>query len=113
MTNAEAEFVDPFDPNDVASNESALKEHSGKEQAVQSQILRDRQEAYRRLFSGAGAANDVRIVMEDLRAFCRGDQSTYNDNPRTHALLTGRQEVYYRIKDHTTLHFEEMLEKYS
>ncbi len=36
-------------------------------------------------------------VLADLAAFCRADASTFDDDPRRHALLEGRREVWLRI----------------
>lgn len=36
-------------------------------------------------------------VLADLNRFCRGNQSTYQSDPRAHALLEGRREVLLRL----------------
>lgn len=36
-------------------------------------------------------------VLADLRKFCRVDRSTFEVDPRAHALLEGRREVALRI----------------
>lgn len=36
-------------------------------------------------------------VLADLRKFCRVDRSTFEMDPRVHALLEGRREVALRI----------------
>lgn len=109
---AEDDLIDPFDPKDVASGEvSAYKERHDAE-VSQSETLRIRQEAYQRVFQGKGFANDLRIVMADLQRFCRGNSSAFHVDARAHALLTGRQEVWLRIKDHTELTLSELVEKY-
>jgi hypothetical protein len=41
-----------------------------------------------------------RKVLADLDRFCRGNQSAFHPDPRTHALLEGRREVLLRL-----LHF--------
>lgn len=38
-----------------------------------------------------------RKVLADLRKFCRVDRSTFEADPRAHALLEGRREVALRI----------------
>ena len=42
-------------------------------------------------------------VLEDLARFCRADSSCFHEDPRLHALLEGRREVYLRIKDFINL----------
>jgi hypothetical protein len=39
----------------------------------------------------------ARKVLADLRKFCRVDRSTFEADPRAHALLEGRREVALRI----------------
>ncbi|MCA0211395.1 MAG: hypothetical protein LCH74_20240 [Proteobacteria bacterium] len=39
----------------------------------------------------------ARKVLADLRKFCRVDRSTFEVDPRAHALLEGRREVALRI----------------
>lgn len=36
-------------------------------------------------------------MLADLNRFCRGNKSTYDPDPRAHALLEGRREVLLRI----------------
>lgn len=36
-------------------------------------------------------------MLADLRNFCRGNASTFDPDPRIHALLEGRREVLLRI----------------
>lgn len=45
------------------------------------------------------------IVLADLRDFCRARETTFDEDPRTHALLEGRREVWLRIAGH--LHIDE------
>lgn len=42
-------------------------------------------------------------VLKDLARFCRANESTFNPDPRTHALLEGRREVWLRIQEHLQL----------
>lgn len=37
------------------------------------------------------------IVLGDLRDFCRARETTFDADPRVHALLEGRREVWLRI----------------
>ena len=36
-------------------------------------------------------------MLADLADFCRANESTFNADPRVHALLEGRREVFLRI----------------
>jgi len=50
-------------------------------------------------------------VLEDLAKFCRANETAFHADPRVHAALEGRREVYLRIKDHLELPPEEYLKK--
>lgn len=58
-----------------------------------------RSQHYKALFIDDDGTPSVhgRKVLADLRKFCRGDQSTFHTDPRVHALLEGRREVFLRI----------------
>lgn len=75
--------------------------------------LEARRNAYTRWMHGKPIGDDMAIVKADLRQFCRADVSAYNDSERVHVLLTGRQEVWLRIKDFSTLSIDAILEKYT
>lgn len=51
-------------------------------------------------------------VLRDLAKFCRATDSTYNPDPRIHALLEGRREVWLRISQHLNLSDEELWRRY-
>lgn len=42
-------------------------------------------------------------VMADLAKFCRANESTFHPDPRVHAALEGRREVFLRIRAHMDL----------
>lgn len=75
--------------------------------------LKQRQLSYRRLLAGSASPDDVKIVLEDLERFCRGNSTTYDENARTHALLTGRQEVWMRMQDCVRLDPDEYVRRYT
>lgn len=52
------------------------------------------------------------IVLADLAKFCRAGQSTFHPDPRVHALLEGRKEVWTRIVNHLNLSDEDLFEIY-
>lgn len=53
------------------------------------------------------------VVMKDLARFCRAHESTFNADPRAHALAEGRREVFLRIAHHTKLSPDQLWELYS
>lgn len=82
-----------MDIDDLPSNSDALYRHN----------LALRQ-AYAAIFANGGDA--AQIVLEDLRAFCRGSVSTLAINPVTNAVdvpatmaAEGRREVWLRLCD--------------
>jgi hypothetical protein len=71
--------------------------------------MQERKRAYQLAFtSPAGIA-----VLEDLTRFCRGEVTCFDSDPRMHALLEGRRDVYLRIKRHLNLSTEQLLEIYA
>lgn len=56
--------------------------------------LEQRQAAYRAM---------VPEVLLDLAEFCRANESCYHEDPRTHARLEGRRDVWLRIQEHLHL----------
>lgn len=65
------------------------------------QTLRLRRQAYALTF--AGDQGHVRSVLKDLAKFCRAHESTFHPDPRSHAVLEGRREVWLRIQQHLQL----------
>lgn len=55
----------------------------------------------------------ARDVLDDLAAFCRGNESTFHQDPRVHAVLEGRREVFLRIMDHIGMDSQEFFDKYT
>lgn len=74
-------------------------------------FLRSRQQAY--LFTFPKENVLAQKVLEDLAHFCRANESTFHPDPRTHAVLEGRREVWLRIQHHLNLSDEELWELYS
>lgn len=52
------------------------------------------------------------MALQDLKEFCRADQSTFHPDARMHAVLEGRREVWLRIQDHLKLDPELLWGKY-
>ena len=63
------------------------------------QFLARRQFAYKKTFGGPPGQE----VLRDLAKFCRAQTSTFHADPRAHAMLEGRREVWLRIMDHLHL----------
>ncbi len=101
---------DPLDPSDIERAHGVRVEVVGDAIDRAQAELRGRQEAYGRVFKGQPFAGDVDKVLADLRKFCRGGQTPWDADPRVHALLTGRFEVYTRIQQHLGMSFDELWE---
>ena len=63
------------------------------------EFLFRRQKAYQLAFN----SETGRVVLDDLARFCRAHESTFHPDPRTHAVLEGRREVWLRIQQHMQL----------
>lgn len=64
--------------------------------------------AYNRVFEKESPYTET--VLRDLAVFCRAHVPTYHPDPRIHALLEGRREVWLRIQEHLNLTIEEVYE---
>lgn len=71
-------------------------------------FLFQRQKAYQLVFNRESQA--VQQVLSDLAKFCRASESTFEVDPRMHALLEGRREVFLRIAEHLELSSEVLYE---
>ena len=47
-------------------------------------------------------------VLRDLAVFCRANETTFHADPRIHAVLEGRREVFLRIAHHLNLTTDEL-----
>lgn len=72
--------------------------------------LRGRKIAYGIVFDAESRA--AQSVLRDLGRFCRANKPCFHEDPRVHALLEGRREVFLRILDHANLDHDEFMEKY-
>lgn len=73
-------------------------------------LLRSRKEAYTRVFvAGNATPGDCKIVLGDLRRFCRHRKSTFHPNVQMAARLDGRREVALRIDEYTELSVDELV----
>lgn len=62
-------------------------------------FLKQRKRAYQLAF-GSPAGQEV---LADLAKFCRAHETCFDPDPRIHAALEGRREVYLRIQQHLNL----------
>jgi hypothetical protein len=70
--------------------------------------LRERKAAYQLTFAGPHSER----VMADLKRFCRAEATCFNADPRIHAVLEGRREVFLRIQEHMNLGLEDLATLY-
>lgn len=71
-------------------------------------FLQWRRQQYLQTFSNEAGKN----VLADLATFCRANESTFHPDPRIHAVLEGRREVWLRLQNHLKLTDEELFEIY-
>ena len=64
-------------------------------------LLYKRQHAYLQVFNPDHVYRDT--VLKDLAKFCRANDSTFHVDPRAHAMLEGRREVFLRIQRYLQL----------
>ena len=70
--------------------------------------IRSRKRTYQLAF-GTPAGQDV---LMDLAKFCRANASTFHEDPRLHAVLEGRREVWLRIANHLNLTTDQLYALY-
>lgn len=52
----------------------------------------------------------VKTVLKDMAKFCRADETAFHPDPRIHAVLEGRREVWLRIQKYLKLTPDELWE---
>lgn len=73
-------------------------------------FLINRQRAYRLVFDPKNQFTNV--VLKDLARFCRATETTFDADPRLHAVKEGRREVFLRIVKHLDLDTKDFLKLY-
>lgn len=73
-------------------------------------FLMTRQQAYHQVFNPENIF--AKRVLSDLARFCRANDTTFNPDPRVHAVLEGRREVWLRIQQHMKMSPEEFWTKF-
>ncbi len=71
-------------------------------------LIGKRQWAYHRVFDKDNQFTQT--VLKDLAKFCRAHETTFNNDPRAHATLEGRREVWLRIQEYLQLDVDEIYE---
>lgn len=69
-------------------------------------FLHGRKRAYETTFPKNSIV--AQTVLADLAKFCRADKTTFHSDPRIHAVLEGRREVWLRITNHLNLSQDEL-----
>ena len=69
-----------------------------------------RKQAYQQTFSVENRFNCE--VLSDLAKFCRAEKSCFHPDPRVHAVLEGRREVFIRIANHLRLSTDDLCKIY-
>lgn len=108
-------FIGGDDPFDIDATADAVEEFRTEAEATDEatrRFVERRKLAYVRLFNGEAQDGDAKLVMADLTRFCRGAVTTFHPDPRVHALLEGRREVWQRIVEHTQLDPSTLFRKY-
>ncbi len=78
----------------------------------QLEVLRARKVAFSRVFrDGTASKDDIKIVMDVLRRFCRADTSTFHADARMHAVAEGRREVWLLVQDYCERSMDELFNK--
>lgn len=72
--------------------------------------LQQRQRAYQKVFLSKDPAN--KAILEDLKYFCRAENTCFDPDPRIHAVLEGRREVFLRIEQHLKYDIERLFSLY-
>lgn len=72
------------------------------------ELLRSRKQAYQSVFNPEDV--NARIVLKELADFCRADKTTFHTDPRLHAVLEGRREVWLKIQKYLNLTPDEIWE---
>lgn len=72
-------------------------------------FLTTRKRAYQIVFTSSAG----QIILADLAKFCRAEVTCFDADPRLHAALEGRREVWLRICSHLNLNPQELYALYS
>lgn len=93
------------------SEEKPKKSKKSEERLKVEEELFTRQRNYQGVFDKESPT--VQAVLADLSKFCRANESTFDTDPRIHALLEGRREVFLRLTAHLDLGSQDLWELYT
>lgn len=71
-------------------------------------LIRGRKYAYQMVFDEQNQF--TKAVLKDLAKFCRAHETTYHKDPRQHAVLEGRREVWLRLQEFLKLTEDQIYE---
>ncbi len=74
--------------------------------------MRDRLSRRKRAYQQAFPSPLKNPVLVDLARFCRANETCFHTDPRLHAVLEGRREVFLRICQHLHLDSQQLMEIY-
>ncbi len=86
------------------NEEKEIEKHKNDAKERARNFLFNRQRSYVQTFDPASEPNAA--VLSDLAKFCRANATTFHPDPRVHALMEGRREVWLRIQKHLKLDSE-------
>lgn len=66
----------------------------------------------KRSYQQTCGSEQAALMMADLARFCRADRPCFDPDPRIHALLEGRREVWLRLQEHLNWSPEMLVEIY-
>ncbi len=72
------------------------------------EFIGQRKRAYKHCFNAPAG----KTVLADLARFCRAGETCFDPDPRVHAALEGRREVWLRIMQHLNIPIEELARLY-
>lgn len=70
-------------------------------------LLLSKKQAYETVFNNGV---DAKIVLKDLAAFCRANETTFHESEHVQAHLEGRREVWLRIQKYVQTSPDELWE---
>lgn len=101
-----------FDQEEKQASVELIQAREASVQERQAAIVRGRKTAFARVFrDGNASLDDVAIVMEVLKKFCRWRDTTFHPDARLHAVAEGRREVLLLVDDYCELPVDELLAK--
>jgi hypothetical protein len=96
--------------------ESDLQLHAPSDDPIRRELIWERVRGFlgsrKRAYQHTFNAPAGRTVLADLAKFCRANATCFDADPRIHAVLEGRREVWLRMTQHLNLTVEELAKLY-